>query len=63
LLRRSDLRPNAVLEITDREMNYSDVIAAFDKDGAFKGRVADNWLQGRTVYGGLTAALCLEGAL
>ena len=44
-------------------MNYSEVIAAFDRGGAFKGRVAENWLQGRTVYGGMTAALCLEGAL
>lgn len=44
---------------------YSDVIAAFAAapDGVFRGRVAENWLQGRTFYGGLTAALCLEGAL
>jgi acyl-CoA thioesterase len=25
--------------------------------------VSDDWLQGRTVYGGLAAALCLQGAL
>lgn len=43
---------------------YSDLIAAFTADpGGFRGRVPENWLQGRTFYGGLTAALCLEGAL
>jgi acyl-CoA thioesterase len=43
---------------------YTDVIESFAaaQDG-FAGRVAENWLQGRTIYGGLTAALCLEGAL
>lgn len=44
--------------------SYSEVIAAFSASpGDFRGRVAGNWLQGRTFYGGLTAALCLEGAL
>jgi hypothetical protein len=43
---------------------YTEVIDAFTTaPGAFRGRVAENWLQGRTLYGGLTAALCLEGAL
>lgn len=43
---------------------FTDLIAAFAADPAgFRGRVPDNWLQGRTFYGGLTAALCLEGAL
>ena len=43
---------------------YTEVIAAFAAArGSFRGRVDGNWLQGRTFYGGLTAALCLEGAL
>ncbi|MEK7264701.1 MAG: acyl-CoA thioesterase domain-containing protein, partial [Pseudomonadota bacterium] len=44
-------------------MNFTEIIAGFSFDGALKGRVAENWLQGRTIYGGMTAALCLEGAL
>jgi acyl-CoA thioesterase len=44
--------------------SYSEVIRSFGvSDGAYSGVVADNWLQGRTLYGGMTAALCLEGAL
>lgn len=44
--------------------SFSEVISAFSgATGAFAGRVPENWLQGRTFYGGLTAALCLEGAL
>jgi acyl-CoA thioesterase len=43
---------------------YTEIIAAFSAaPGEFRGQVAENWLQGRTFYGGLTAALCLEGAL
>lgn len=43
---------------------YTEVIEGFSAaQGAFSGRVPENWLQGRTFYGGLTAALCLEGAL
>ena len=43
--------------------SFSDVLGAFHHDGgAYKGAVPDNWLQGRTLYGGLSAALCLEGA-
>lgn len=43
---------------------YSEIIEEFSQmPGDFRGRVAENWLQGRTFYGGLTAALCLEGAL
>jgi len=43
---------------------YAEIISTFTgaPDG-FRGRVPENWLQGRTFYGGLTAALCLEGAL
>jgi acyl-CoA thioesterase len=44
-------------------MKFTDVIGGFAFDGALRGRVADNWLQGRTLYGCMTAALCLEGAL
>jgi acyl-CoA thioesterase len=45
-------------------MAYSELIASFAAaPGGFQGCVPDNWLQGRTFYGGLTAALCLEGAL
>lgn len=42
--------------------SYGDVITTFAAApaGAFAGRVPENWLQGRTFYGGLTAALCLE---
>ena len=32
-------------------------------DDGFSVTVSDDWLQGRTVYGGLAAALCLQGAL
>ena len=43
---------------------YTEIIETFAAvPGAFRGRVAENWLQGRTLYGGLSAALCLEGAL
>lgn len=45
-------------------MKFTGMIAAMEADGAGR-RIAipDNWRQGRTTYGGLTAALCLEGAL
>lgn len=44
--------------------SYCEVIDSFAwEGGVFAGVVADNWLQGRTLYGGMTAALCLEGAL
>ena len=43
---------------------FDEVLSSFSFDGAvLRGRVADNWLQGRTIYGGMTAALALEGAL
>jgi acyl-CoA thioesterase len=29
-------------------------------DGVHKGHVTPDWMQGRTVYGGMTAALCLQ---
>ena len=45
-------------------MNYSALIdsAAFDND-RFSITIPDDWMQGRTTYGGLSAALCLEAAL
>ncbi len=43
---------------------FTEVLSSFSFDGAvMRGRVVDNWLQGRTLYGGMTAALALEGAL
>ena len=45
-------------------VTYTEIIEAFSQTPAgFRGRVPENWLQGRTFYGGLNAALCLEGAL
>ena len=33
------------------------------EDEAFSVTLPDSWLQGRTAYGGLSAALCVEAAL
>ncbi|MCA8902584.1 MAG: thioesterase family protein [Hyphomonas sp.] len=46
-------------------MNYTDLIASIARDaaGATHVTVPEDWMQGRTTYGGLTAALCLEAAL
>ena len=42
---------------------FCDLMSALTRDGdAFRTTVPDDWLQGRTAYGGLSAALCLEGA-
>ena len=45
-------------------MDYTDLISAiaFDADGTSRVVVPDDWMQGRTTYGGLTAALCLKAA-
>ncbi len=45
-------------------MNFSALIdsATFDND-RFSITIPDDWMQGRTTYGGLSAALCLETAL
>ncbi len=44
--------------------SFSSVLSVFsERPGVFLGRVPENWLQGRTFYGGLTAALCLEGSV
>lgn len=42
--------------------NYSQLIAgmAIDDNGILSGNITDNWMQGRTTYGGLSAALCLH---
>ncbi len=43
---------------------YSDLInAAKISSGAMRLTIPDSWMQGRTTYGGLSAALCLETAL
>lgn len=45
-------------------MNYTDLLSAITDSGD-SGRsvqVPETWMQGRTAYGGLTAALCLEAA-
>ena len=43
--------------------SYSQLLAEFKPEGeGFGVSVSDNWRQGRTVYGGLSAALCVEAA-
>ena len=43
---------------------YFDLIAAMTAtDAGFTAEVTPDWQQGRTTYGGLSAALCLEAAL
>ena len=40
---------------------FTELLEGFQRDGdAWTVTVSDDWLQGRTVYGGLGAALCLE---
>lgn len=44
--------------------DYTSLIGAMaQKDGVFTVTIPDNWMQGRTTYGGLTAALSLEAIL
>ncbi|MCU0730154.1 MAG: thioesterase family protein, partial [Hyphomonas sp.] len=45
-------------------MNFTDLLASVAPAGgdARASVVPENWMQGRTAYGGLTAALCLEAA-
>lgn len=45
-------------------MSFADLIAFIRPldDGGFSVEVPDSWLQGRTAYGGLSAALALEAA-
>lgn len=43
---------------------FTALLAGMQPDGdAWRLTVSDDWLQGRTVYGGLGAALCLEATL
>lgn len=44
---------------------FTDLMASIARSGdaAWRVGVSDDWLQGRTAYGGLAAALCLEAAL
>ncbi|PZR30763.1 thioesterase family protein [Caulobacter segnis] len=43
--------------------SYSDLIAGVvATDAGFSAHVTDDWKQGRTTYGGLSAALCVEAA-
>ena len=43
---------------------YTDLVAAITAtDTGWSAHVSDDWKQGRTTYGGLSAALCVEGAL
>lgn len=43
---------------------YTDLVAAIaPTDTGWSAHVSDDWKQGRTTYGGLSAALCVEGAL
>ncbi|KQM64895.1 hypothetical protein ASE75_07385 [Sphingomonas sp. Leaf17] len=40
------------------------ILAALEPaDGGFRGVIPDNWLQGRTAYGGLSSALALHAAM
>lgn len=44
--------------------SYTDLIAsiAYEDDGAATLHIPSEWMQGRTTYGGLSAALCLKAA-
>lgn len=45
-------------------MSFTQLLeSATHKDGVFKVVISEDWMQGRTTYGGLSAALCLETAL
>lgn len=44
--------------------SYTDLVAAISAtETGFSAFVSDDWKQGRTTYGGLSAALCVEAAL
>lgn len=47
-----------------KAMNFSDLISSAETSGGkLRIVIPDDWMQGRTTYGGLSAALCLEAAL
>ena len=42
---------------------FTELLSAMTEDsGTYRATMTDDWLQGRTAYGGLSAALCLEAA-
>ncbi|MEM8635950.1 MAG: thioesterase family protein [Pseudomonadota bacterium] len=45
-------------------MKYTDLLASIKRESATQLQVntPENWMQGRTIYGGLSAALCYEAA-
>lgn len=44
-------------------MNFTDLLASSSTDGQIsRTEIPETWMQGRTAYGGLTAALCLAAA-
>lgn len=45
-------------------LGYLDLLASFSKQAnAWAVHIPPNWMQGRTTYGGLSAALCLEAVM
>lgn len=45
-------------------VSFTAMMASFrEEGGAHHAAISDDWMQGRTAYGGLAAALCLEAAL
>jgi len=45
--------------------NYTELLASLQRlgDQSIDAHIPESWMQGRTTYGGLTAALSLQGAL
>jgi acyl-CoA thioesterase len=44
--------------------SFTDLMSSIaEDDGKYRITISDDWLQGRTTYGGLSAALCTEAAL
>ena len=46
-------------------MSNLDAVVALDQDerGLFHAHIGDEWMQGRTAYGGISAAIALQAAL
>ena len=44
---------------------YTELLGSLNRgaEGRIDATIPETWMQGRTTYGGLTAALCLEGAI